>query len=237
MTKAFEQRLEEENLKTKRLALIGFYAMTLVSLGLTATIFYLAPLKITEVKLLVVDKNTGYTSSISTLENFETGKAENISAETAMAKYFVQHYIQMHDSYNHYAVRNAWEQVQIFSTEEVFAAYAQRIKDGSMPALLGKDKNMEVNILSLKPLPTKTDFKGKNTGQIMEARVERMIKDVYGNVYSKQTGTVIVTFGFDDKLKMEERARNANPLGFTVTAYVFNPDQIQEQIEPQENKK
>ena len=227
MSDYFERRINEEIIKSKKMAWFGFYTSIFFCIVLTLTIYHLAPLKMTEVKVLVVDKNTGYASEISTIDNFETGKDVNLSASEALHRYFVQTYIYAHDSYNHYAVRDAWETVRMFSSEEVFIEYNNRIKSGEFQNSLGTEKNFETKILSMELLPTVTDFQGEEKGRIMLARVERIIKH-YGEEVEKKTGTVRISYGFDHKLRMERRARDKNPLGFVVTSYQFTPDYIQQ---------
>ena len=78
--KYFEQRLDEENLKSKRVAWTVFAAMTLIAAGLTVTLVRLMPLKRTEVKVLVVDKNMGLSSEITALSDFESGNVREMTA-------------------------------------------------------------------------------------------------------------------------------------------------------------
>ena len=77
MTKYFEQRLDEENIKSKKVAWWAFTAMTLVCFALTITIMRMTPLKRTEVKVLVVDKNTGKLQRENIKETKEEGASMN----------------------------------------------------------------------------------------------------------------------------------------------------------------
>ena len=233
MTKYFEQQLEEINEKSRKTAWTAFGVMSGICVILAGAIFAMTPLKRTEVRLLVVDKNTGYPTEITTLADFQSGNVKQITANEALNKYFVQQYIIAHDSYNHYTVRNDWKVVQMYSTPEVFNDYKRKFANG-IEERIGKNKVMEVIIHSMNLMPTKTDYNGKNIGRIMQARVEKIVRSGE-NIEERSTGTVTISFAYDDHLKMDEQARNTNPLGFTVTAYQYAFDQRTENFpEPQE---
>lgn len=225
MTKKFEEILELKNEQSRIVAWRAFAVMTVLCVVLAIAIMMMTPLKRTEVRLLVVDKNTGYPSEITALADFPTGDTKQMQASEALNKYFVQAYITAHDSYNHYAVREAYKTVQLWSTQQVFADYSQKFSgDNDIQARLGKNKVLEVVVHSINPLPQKTDFNGKEEGKIYQARIEKIIRSGY-QIDSRATGTVTITFGYDKYLKMDEQSRNLNPLGFTVTAYQFVRDQ------------
>lgn len=231
--KYFEQKLEELNEKSRKTAWAAFAAACGVSIILAGAIFVMTPLKRTEVRLLVVDKNTGYPTEITTLADFQSGNVKQMTANEALSKYFVQQYIIAHDSYNHYTVRNDWKVVQMYSTPEVFNDYKLKFANG-IEERIGKDKVMEVIIHSMNLMPTKTDYNGKNIGRIMQARVEKVVR-AGENIMERSTGTVTISFAYDEHLKMDEQSRNTNPLGFTVTAYQYAFDQRTENFpEPQE---
>ena len=235
MTKHFEEKLEELNEKSRKTAWVVAAVACGVSMVLAGAIFAMTPLKRTEVRLLVVDKNTGYPAEITTLADFQSGNTKQILASEALSKYFVQQYIIAHDSYNYYTVRDAWKTVQMYSTEQVFKDYARKFDPPhNIEERIGKNKVMEVIIHSMNLMPTKTDYNGKNIGRIMQARVEKVVRSGE-NIEERSTGTVTISFAYDNHLKMDEQARNTNPLGFTVTAYQYAFDQRTENFpEPQE---
>lgn len=222
--KYFEQRLDEENLKSKRVAWTAFAAMTLIAAGLTVTLVRLMPLKRTEVKVLVVDKNTGLPSEITALSDFESGNVREMTASEALNKYFANQYIIAHDAYNHYAVREAYATVQLYSTPQVFEDYAKKFRGANnIEQQLGTDKVLEINVVSITPQNIPTPFKDGDNGVTMQARVEKQIRQGE-QILSKTSGIVTMTFGYDADLTMDESARNRNPFGFTVTSYRFDPD-------------
>lgn len=222
--KYFEQRLDEENLKSKRVAWTAFAAMTLIAAGLTFALVRMTPLKRTEVKVLVVDQNTGLPSEITALADFETGNVREMTAREALNKYFTNQYIIAHDSYNHYAVREAYATVQLYSTPQVFEDYTKKFKPPqNIEQQLGTDKVLEVNVVSITPQNIPTPFKGGEDGVTMQARIEKQIRQGE-QILSKTAGIVTLTFGYDADLTMDESARNRNPFGFTVTSYRFDQD-------------
>lgn len=225
----FEQRLEEENIKSKKIAWMVAGLMCVICLLLTFTIFHLAPLKQTEVKLLVVDKNTGYPTDLTRLASFETNNVRSITAKEALNKYFTQLYILAHDGYNHYTVNDTYALVKLYSTPEVFQQFRNKfLPPNELHKKMGKNRRVEVKILSMQPQGTTTPFKKENDGVMMRARVERIIMGSDNIPIDTRTGTITMTFGYDSSLQMDERARNLNPLGFTVTSYRFDLDQIKE---------
>lgn len=224
--KYFEERLDEENIKSKKVAWFLTGVLAIVSLGLTGAIIKMLPLKMTEVKIMVVDKNTGYPSEITSLSSFETGNIKEITADDALNKYFAQLYIIAYDSYNFYAIRESYSAVQLYSTPEVFKDYQSKFQPPiSIERQLGRDKVLEVNVISLTPQNVPTPFKDGDNGITMQARVEKVIRQ-NNQILSKASGTVTLTFGYDSDLNMDERARNMNPFGFTVTSYRFDQDQV-----------
>lgn len=225
MTKYFEQRLDEENIKSKKVAWWAFTAMTLVCFALTITIMRMTPLKRTEVKVLVVDKNTGLPTEVTSLATFETGNVRQMSDIEALNKYFTNQYIVAHDSYNYYAIRNDYSTVQIYSTQEVFDDYKKKFEPpASIEKQLGKDKNLEISVVTIEQEDIPTPFKGEeDTGVTMRARIDKTIRNG-DQILSRQSGIVTLTFGYDADLDMDEKARNMNPLGFVVTSYKFTPD-------------
>ena len=225
MTKYFEQRLDEENIKSKKVAWWAFTAMTLVCFALTFTIMRMTPLKRTEVKVLVVDKNTGLPTEVTSLATFETGNVRQMSAIEALNKYFTNQYIVAHDSYNYYAIRNDYSTVQIYSTQEVFDDYKKKFEPPvSIEKQLGKDKNLEISVVTIEQEDIPTPFKGEeDTGVTMRARIDKTIRNG-DQILSRQSGIVTLTFAYDADLDMDEKARNMKPLGFVVTSYKFTPD-------------
>lgn len=224
MTKYFEQRLDEENIKSRKIAWCAFAVMTLVAVLLTLTILRLAPLKRTEVKVLVVDKNTGMPSEVTALTDFETGNIKGITGAEALNKFFTNQYIVAHDSYNFYAIRDAYATVALYSTEQVFNEYKQKFEPPiSIEKQLGTGRNLDVTVHSITQEAITTPFKDTENGITMRARIEKVIREGNQNL-SRETGTVIITFGYDADVEMDEKARNTNPFGFTVTSYHFTPD-------------
>ena len=224
--KLFEEILELKNEQSRIVAWRAFAVMTVLCVVLAIAIMIMTPLKRTEVQLVVVDKNTGYPTEITKLADFQSGNTKQIQASEALNKYFVQHYITAHDSYNHFNVRDAYRTVQLWSSPDVFQDYAKLFTGANdIQKTVGAEQQLEVIIHSMNPLPQPTEFNGKeNGGKMMQARIEKVLrKGDY--IIKRATGTVTVSFGYDTHLRMDEESRNFNPLGFTVVAYQFVPDQ------------
>lgn len=222
----FEERLDEQNIKSARIAWTVAGLSLVVVLGLTGAIFYMLPLKQTDVKVLIVDKNTGYPTSVTSLAQFETGNIREITGSEALNKFFAQQYIILHDSYQYHSVRDAYSKVALFSTDTVFAEYrAIFAPPNNIEQRMGTKRTLEVNVVSLSPQTTPTPFKDGENGVTMTARVEKLVREG-DKILDKITGTVTMTFGYDTELALDEAARNVNPFGFLVTSYRFDPDQM-----------
>lgn len=226
MTKFFEQHIEEVNAKSRKAAWFIAGVLAIVCIVLAGAIYQMLPLKMTDVKVMVVDKNTGYPSEITALTTFETGNIAEITADDALNKFFTQNYIILHDSYNFYAIRQAYSAVQLYSTPEVFNDYKRKFDPPqSIEDQLGQKRILDVKVLSMTPQNVPTPFKDGENGVTMLARVEKVIRE-NNQILQRSTGTVTMTFGYDADLEMDERARNMNPFGFIVTSYRFDPDQV-----------
>lgn len=224
--KYFEQRLDEENIKSKKIAWIFAAGSALISIALTVAIYLMLPLKTTDVKVLIVDKNTGYPTEVTSIAEFETGNLREITASEALNKFFAQQYIILHDSYQYYSIRDAYSKIALFSTESVFNEYKAKFEPPiEIEKQLGDKKTLEVNVISLSPQNVVTPFKDTENGVTMTARVEKTIREE-NRILEKSSGIVTMTFGYDAELAMDEKARNINPFGFTVTSYRFDADQI-----------
>lgn len=222
--KTFENRLSEENLKSKRLSWFMTAIFAMVCLGQASAIIRMVPLKRTEVKVIVVDKNTGLPTAMTSLADFETGNIRKIPTIEALNKFFVNQYIIAHDSYDHYAIRESYATVQLYSEEKVFREYALKFQPPiNLDKELGKDNNIEINIISITPQDVVTPFRDGDGGFTMQARIEKALRSG-DRIQKKTSGTVTITFGYNADLDMDERARTMNPLGFTVTSYRYDAD-------------
>lgn len=223
----FSQRIDEQNIVSKKIAWVAFSVMSALCLFLTITIYHLAPLKRTEVKVLTVDKQTGLPTDITPLASFETNNIKEMSSIESLNKFFIHQYIQAHDSYNYYSIRDAYSTVKLYSTDDVFRDYALKFQPPiSIEKQLGDKNNMDILVHSITLENTPTPFEDTENGITAKARIEKRVRS--GNqILEKKIGTVIMTFGYNTKLDMDEKSRNNNPLGFTTTSYNFIPDMEQ----------
>ena len=222
--KTFEESLSVENLKSKKFAWLIVFIITAVCAVQGAAIYRMVPLKRTEVKVMVVDKNTGLPTEITSLADFETGNIRKMTSIEALNKFFVNQYIIAHDGYDYYSIREAYATIQLYSEPKVFEEYALKFKPPqNLDKELGKDKNIEVNVNTITPQDVVTPFRDGDGGFTMQARIEKTIRNGE-HILLKSSGTVTITFGYNADLYMDARARTMNPLGFTVTSYRYDPD-------------
>ena len=227
MSRYFEFRLDEENIKGKKIAWYSFFTITILVLGLSFTLLNMMPLKQIEVKVLYVEENQAVSPYLNSLAE----KKENVKKWgiiQALNKYFVNKYINAYESYNFYAVRDVYSTVGLFSSQEVFEKYQKKFQSTpENPAIdkrLGVENYIEVIVNSITTENGLTPFAGKEDGGFtMRATVVKQLKN-RGVLLKQQSGVVLISFGYDIEVNMEEKARMLNPLGFTVIAYDFIPD-------------
>ena len=194
---------------------------TLCTLG---GLFYMLPLKEKVPYLVMADSYSGQ-ASVARL----TGDWKNtpLTASEAINKSNVAHFVVSRESFDSALLGlRDWNTVFSMSTPAVsneYRALLDRMNPSSPVALYGNQRSLRVKVLSI--VLNGGDPSQNITPTGATVRFQRFL-------YDKQSGGTtyldnrIATLAFDYKsnLKMEERYRIENPLGFQVSSYRVDTD-------------
>ncbi|MGH8025937.1 MAG: virB8 family protein [Pseudoxanthomonas sp.] len=193
-----------------------------LSLILAAGYFYMLPLKEKVPYLVMADAYTG-TSSVARLdENFGD---RSITSSEAINRSNVAHFVLARESYDFALITlRDWATVYSMSSPDVAAGYTglHSAKNPNSPrSLYGKSKAIRVNILSMQLIEGsgKVKYKGATV------RFQRSLFDKATGASSPLDSKIAtVEFTYKSNLKMADKYRYENPLGFQVTSYRVDSD-------------
>ncbi len=198
------------------------FAAVLMSLILAGGYFYMLPLKEKVPYIVMADAYTG-TSTVARLnQDFLDNR---ISSSEALNRSNIAHFVLARESYD-VAMMNLrdWTTVLTMSSPNVAAAYTS-LYAGNNPSspykLYGRNTAIRVKILS-----TVLIGGGPNTApKGATVRFQRSLFDKVNGI-SRPLDSKIATLEFTYKpnLKMDEKYRIENPLGFQVTSYRVDND-------------
>ncbi|MCX8571133.1 virB8 family protein [Aminobacter sp. MET-1] len=174
----------------------------------------LFPLKTVEVVPLIVDKNTGYMETVTTLE-----KDKSVSELQAVRASFVGNYVIKRESYDPRYVADAFDTIAIWSDPngKAYRDYEDLMNPGNPRSPIkeiGAQGDIKTNLLSVNPLNDTTmnvRFETEERRQGGMAKVDRW--------------SATVRFRRAN-LEMNQKVRLLNPLGFVVTDYTKVPEMM-----------
>ncbi|MEO6520025.1 MAG: type IV secretion system protein [Pseudoxanthomonas sp.] len=219
----FEISLADMAKRSERRAWLVAAGAMLLALVLAAGYFYMLPLKEKVPYLVMADAYSG-TSSVARLR--EDADNQSITTMEAVNRSNVAHFLLARESYD-IALMNLrdWTTVYTMSSADVAAAYTSlhTVKNPDSPFnLYGKGKAIRVKILSISfigGVPGKTRPKGATV------RFQRSLYDkASGSTKSLDSNIATIEFTYKPNLKMDEKYRIENPLGFQVTSYRVDRD-------------
>lgn len=197
-------------------------AAILMALILAGGYFYMLPLKQKVPYLVMADAYTG----TSTVARLTTGPAyQRITSSDAINRSNVAHYVLARESYDLTLLNlRDWNSVMTMSSPNVAAAYRalySSLNENSPYKVYGRDRSIRVKILSIVLI-------GGNGGRTPTGATVRFQR----SLYTKQSGALqpldnkiaTLAFTYNPDLKMAERYRIDNPLGFLVTDYRVDND-------------
>ena len=218
----FEITLADMARRSERRAWFVASGAIVLSLMLAAGYFYMLPLKEKVPYLIMADAYTG-TSSVARLT--EDSDHRSITTKEAVNRSNVAHFLLARESYD-VALMNLRDRTTVYtmSSPDVAAGYTNlhNPKSPTSPFnVYGKNKAIRVNILSISLIggSAKVESKGATV------RFQRSLYDKPSGT-SKPLDSNIATmeFTYKSNLKMEEKYRIENPLGFQVTNYRVDRD-------------
>ena len=193
-----------------------------MSLVLAGACFYMLPLKEKVPYLVMADAYTG-TSSVARLRE-DFGNA-GISASEAINRSNVAHFVLARESFD-VAMMNLrdWTTVYTMSAPEVASGYTALHARNNPDApfnTYGRNRAIRVRILSIVLI-----------GGTREAPRKGATVRFQRSVYDKATGTerpldsriATLEYTYKSNLRMDEKQRIENPLGFQVTSYRVDSD-------------
>jgi len=186
----------------------AWYFNFILSLSLVVTLiyhFYKPVLKI-EPYVLVLDKNTGLTQMLSSVsESKETWNE-------ALDKSFVEQYVRKREQYFYNLLENDYVYVQANSSEQVAKAYVAIYKGKNARDKLLK-QNVEVVVKTLSVSLNKS-------GNIKNATMRIEVTEKHKNgISTKKIKIITLSYVFKPDIKVTEKERLINPLGFRVITY------------------
>ena len=219
---SFELTIADIARQSERRAWFVAFGAILLSLILAAGYFYMLPLKEKVPYLVMADAYTG-TSTVARLnENFDN---RSITTSEAINRSNVAHFLIARESYDvALMLLRDWTTVYTMSSPQVASGYTTLHARNNMSSpynTYGKERAIRVNILS-------TVLIGGGDGSPPKGATVRFQR----SLYDKKTGSsqpldskiATLEFSYKPNLKMDEKDRIENPLGFQVTSYRVDND-------------
>ncbi|QWT22441.1 type IV secretion system protein [Bacillus sp. NP157] len=209
--------------RSERRAWIVASVSVVVSLILIGGYFYILPLKEKVPYLIMADAYTG-TSSVSRV--VEDVSDQRLSANEAINRSNITHFVLARESYDANMIQlRDWDTVLTMSSPTLATAYTalHAPTNPARPfAIYGRDRALRVKVLSIQLIPSLTPGAAPIGATV---RFQR-------SIYNKQNGATtpldskIATLAFKYKpnLRMDDRYRVENPLGFQVFDYRVDND-------------
>ena len=218
----FEITLADMARRSERRAWLVASGAIALSLILAAGYFYMLPLKEKVPYLIMADAYTG-TSSVARLT--QDADHRSITTKEAVNRSNVAHFLLARESYD-IALMNLRDRTTVYtmSSPDVAAVYTNlhNPKSPTSPFnVYGKNKAVRVKILSISLIggSAKTWPKGATV------RFQRSLYDKpSGTAKPLDSNIATMEFTYKSNLKMEEKYRIENPLGFQVTNYRVDRD-------------
>lgn len=219
----FEKTLMDIRLKNERRAWTVAGISTFTSLCLIGGLFYMLPLKQKEPYLVMADVYTGQATVAKLTGNWNNN---NITANEAVNKSNISHFIIARESFDSQIIYdNDWATVYSMSVPNVSDSYRNLMNKSNPNSpfnIYGSAKSIRVKILSIV-----LDNSGKADGRDASAtvRFQRFLLNKSTGISSFiDSNIATLTYTYNNNLKMDEKYRLKNPLGFQVLSYRVDPD-------------
>lgn len=223
----YNDRYEFVSIQRNVFALITLLSLTL-SLIATFSISQLVPLKSVEPFVIQVDEKTGATQVVDPL------KAHELTANEAVNQYFIVQYCRARESFlggtmerNYYN----YNTVRVLSEPDLFRQYQTEIAPSnpdSPSTRLGMYGSREIHISSIKFLDKKRTTTGEDAIRyLIKAQITEKMQGGGGQTVRAKTMQKLILLEFKYvELELSVEDRYLNPLGFQVTSYSVNEDNL-----------
>lgn len=218
----FEISIADIAQRSERRAWIVAFSAILMSLILAGGYFYMLPLKQKVPYLVMADAYTG-TSTVARLK--DDFNNQFITTSEAFNKSNVAHFVIARESYD-IALMNLrdWTTVYSMSSPNVASGYTtlhSRTNPNSPYKTYGNSRAIRVKILSIVLIGGTAETAPKGA----TVRFQRVVYDkTNGSTRSLDSKLATLEFLYKSNLKMDEKDRIENPLGFQVTSYRVDSD-------------
>ncbi len=187
---------------------------------LSFSVAQLFPLVRTEVVPLIVDKNTGYMETVTTLDKDRS----NVSEMPAVRASFVGNYVIRRETYDPRYLSDNFDMIALWSepSSQAFKDYEEWMNPSNPRGpvkMIGATGDIRPEILSVNPLNPST----------MAVRFETRERRRGGEVVNRWSATVRYR---QINLPASNRVRLYNPLGFVVTEYAKVPETMPSGLVP-----
>lgn len=219
----FEVSIAELAKRSERRAWWVASASLVVSLCLIGGYFYILPLKEKVPYLIMADAYTG-TSSLSRLT--EDVANRRLTSSEAINRSNITHFVMAREAYDYNMIMlRDWDTVMTMSSSKLATAYMNLHSPqnpGSPYKQYGRDRAIRIKVTSIVLIP------GEAPGDPPQGATVRFQR----SVYNKLTGATspldnkiaTMAFVYKPNLKMDDRYRVENPLGFQVLDYRVDSD-------------
>lgn len=219
----FESTLVDIRKKSEKRAWVIAGISTFTSLCLIGGLFYILPLKEKEPYLVMADAYTGQATVAKLVGTWEN---MSITTKEAVNKSNVANFITARESFDSQLIYdNDWATVYAMSTESVSSPYRNMMNKGNPRSpfnLYGSARSLRIKILSivLNNSGLESDRDASAT-----VRFQRFVLNKStGETAFLDSNIATLTYRYNANLKMDEKYRIKNPLGFQVASYRVDPD-------------
>lgn len=219
----FETTLMDIRRKNEKRAWIVASVATFSSLCLMGGLFYVIPLKEKIPYLVMADAYTGQATVAKLSGNWNNNE---ITQHEAINKSNIAHFLIARESFDSQLIYdNDWVSVYAMSTGDVsgsYRAWMNRNNINSPFNLYGTTQAIQVKIVSI---VLNNAGKSENRDASATIRFQRFVLNkANGTSRYLDSNVATLTYKYNNNLKMEEKYRLINPLGFQVTSYRVDPD-------------
>ncbi|WP_373710819.1 MULTISPECIES: virB8 family protein [Bacteria] len=219
----FENTLVDIRRKSEKRAWTVAAISTVTSLCLLGGLFYVLPLKEKEPYLVMADVYTGQMTVAKLKGDWNN---IDITKNEAVNKSNISHFVTARESFDSQIIYdNDWATVYAMSVANVSNTYRNLMNKGNPNSpfnVYGSAQSIRVKILSIV-----LNNSGKAEGRDASAtvRFQRFLLNK-GTGMSRfiDSNVATLTYTYNNNLKMDEKYRVKNPLGFQVLSYRVDPD-------------
>ncbi|MCV2508821.1 MAG: type IV secretion system protein [Neisseriaceae bacterium] len=200
--------------RNKIYLIFAFSSLFLAVLAIIA-VMLLTPLKTVEPYLIKVDKNTGQTEIITTLDK------ERKSYSEVIDNHFLSQYVMFRESYDWERISDYYAATKLMSNDVVRAQYIKFYGKDNINSPVNTFKNryrILVKISSISYIGSTAQVRFRKIKvPTMSSREDEVPQEFHY--------LATINFDYQDK-EMTSAQRQVNPLGFTVTSYEVSSDEI-----------